>query len=202
MDSTQYLEMVSFLHGERLKENGSNFVSWYLRLRAVLKRANLSFLTKDHVGNPPANDMDARAATDYQDCQRTYAISKSVIEPSIPQALREEYAELDTYDMIDELKSLYMHQFRVARFELENEFLSTNMEEGSCLKAHLAKMHEIHLSLVDDFDYWTTDESAIYTLLHSLPPSYIDHVHGYVGRGESLEFSDFMDRLQHLEVET
>src|ERR1041385_5281828 len=75
------------------------------------------------------------------------------------------------------------------------------MEEGSCLKAHLAKMHEIHLSLVDDFDYETTHESAIYMVLHSLPPSYTDHVHGYVGRGESLEFSDFMDRLQYLEVE-
>ena len=201
MDGTQYLDMVSFLHGERLKENGSNFVSWYLRLRALLKRINLSFLTKEHVGNPPTNDMDAQAAIDYQYRRRTYAIAKGIIETSIPQALREEYADLDTYDMIDELKSSNLHQFRVARFELESEFLSTKMEEGSCLKAHLAKMHEIHLSLVDDFDYWTTDESAIYTVLHSLPPSYTDHVHGYVGRGESLEFSDFMDRLQYLEVE-
>ena len=153
MDMPQHLELVSFLRGERLEENGSNFISWYLYLRDVLKRANLSFLTKEHVGNPPANDMDARAATDYQNHRRTYAISKGVIETSIPQALREEYAELDTYDMIDELKSLYMHQFRVARFELEIEFLSTKMEEGSCLKAHLAKIHEIHPSLVDDFDY-------------------------------------------------
>ena len=38
-------------------------------------------------------------------------------------------------------------------------------------------------------------------VLHSLPPSYTDHVHGYVGRCESLEFFDFMDRLQYLEVE-
>src|ERR1041384_4984104 len=200
MDNTQYLEMVSFLNGERLKENGSNFVSWYLRLRAVLKRTNLSFLTKEHVGNPPANDMDAKAAIDYQYRRRTYAIAKGIIETSIPQPLREEYADLDTYDMIDELKSSNLHRFRVARFELESEFLSTKMEEGSCLKAHLAKMHEIHLSLVDDFDYWTTDESAIYTVLDSLPPSYTDHVHGYVSRGESLEFSDFMDRLQYMRL--
>ena len=96
MDGTQYLDMVSFLHGERLKENGSNFVSWYLRLRAVLKRANLSFLTKEHVGNPPTNKMDAQAAVDYQYRRRTYAISKGVIETSIPQHIREEYAELDT----------------------------------------------------------------------------------------------------------
>ena len=60
------------------------------------------------MGNPPANDMDVRAATDYQNRRSTYAISKGVIETSIPQPLREEYAELDTYDMIDELKSLYM----------------------------------------------------------------------------------------------
>src|SRR3954469_24688251 len=193
--------MVSFLHGERLKENGSNFISWYLRLRALLKRIKLSFLTKENVGNPPANDMDAQAAIDYQYRRRTYAIAKGIIETSIPQPLREEYADLDTYDMIDELKSSNLHRFRVARFELESEFLSTKMEEGSCLKEHLAKMHEIHLSLVDDFDYSTTDESAIYTVLHSLPPSYTDHVHGYVFRGESLKFSDFMDRLQHLEVE-
>src|ERR1044072_3531716 len=96
MDNTQYLEMVSFLRGERLEENGSNFISWYLRLRVVLKRANLSFLTKEHVGNPPGNDMDAQAAVDYQYRRRTYAISKGVIETSIPQHIREEYAELDT----------------------------------------------------------------------------------------------------------
>src|ERR1044072_2277277 len=131
MDNTQYLEMVSFLHGERLEENGSNFISWYLRLRAVLKGANLSFLTKEHVGNPPANKMDAQAAVDYQYRRRTYTISKGIIETSIPQPLREQYGELDTYDMIDELKSLNLHRFRVAIFELENEFLSTKMEEGS-----------------------------------------------------------------------
>src|SRR3954469_16242197 len=142
--------MVSLLHGEKIKENGSNFISWYLCLRAMLKRINLSFLTKEHVGNPQANDSNAQAAIDYQYRRRTYAIAKGIIETNIPQPLREEYADLDTYDMIDELKSSNLHQFRVARFELESEFLSTKLEEGSCLKAHLAKMHEIYLSLVDD----------------------------------------------------
>src|SRR3954470_16750198 len=123
MEMSQYHELVYFLRGERLDENGSNFISWYLRLRTVLKRANLLFLTKEHVGNPPANDMDARATTDYQNRRRTYAISKSVIETCIPQNLRHQYADLDAYDMIEQLKSLYMHKFRVAKFELESELL-------------------------------------------------------------------------------
>src|SRR3954464_15792767 len=109
MEMSQYHELITFLHGERLREDGSNFISWYLRLRAVLKRANLSFVTKDHVGNPTTNDMDERAATDYKNRRRTYTISKSVIETSIPQVLRHQYADLNTYDMVDPLKSLYLH---------------------------------------------------------------------------------------------
>ena len=62
-------------------------------------------------------------------------------------------------------------------------------------------MHGIHLSLVEDFDYWTTEESAIYTVLHSHPPSYTDLVHGYVERGESLQFFEFMVNLRDIEVE-
>ena len=66
MEMSQYHELVTFLHGERLREDGSNFISWYLRLRVVLKRANISFVTKEHVGNPPKNNMDERVAIDYQ----------------------------------------------------------------------------------------------------------------------------------------
>ena len=51
------------------------------------------------------------------------------------------------------------------------------------------------------FDYWTTYESAINTSLHSLPPSYRDIIHGYVGRGESLQFFEFMVNLRDVEFE-
>src|SRR4051812_27167634 len=142
-----------------LKKMGQTSLVGTYALEPCSRESTFSFLTKEPVGNPPANDVDAQAAIDYQYRRRTYAIAKGIIETSIPQPLREEYDDLDTYDMIDELKSSNLHRFRVARFELESEFLSTKMEEGSCLKAHLAKMHEIHLSLVDDFDYRTTHDS-------------------------------------------
>ena len=105
------------------------------------------------------------------------------------------FDDTSAYDIVDELKSMFVSQFRVARFELENEFLSTKMEEHTCLETHVAKMHGIHRSLVDDFDYWTTDEFAITTVLHSLPPSYKDFIHGYVGKGETSHFHEFMVKL-------
>ena len=197
----EHRELYSFVSGGKLKVDGSNFIDWYLRLRTVLKRANVLFVIQEHLGNPPDDNMNEHIMLDYHNRRRTYSIAKGVIEICIPQNLRDQYEDADTYDIIDMLKSRFMHQFRVAKFELENEFLSTKMEENTCLETHLAKMHRIHLSLVEDFDYWTTEESAVYTVLHSLPPSYTHLVHGYVGRGESLQFSEFMDNLQHVVVE-
>ena len=74
------------------------------------------------------------------------------------------------------------------------------MEECTCPSAHLDKMHGMYLSLVDDFEYWTTNEStteefAINTMLHSLPPSYEDYVHVYVGRGDNMNLQNFMVNL-------
>ena len=102
--------------------------------------------------------------------------------------------------MMDTLKKMFVREFRVARFELESKFLSTKMEERTSLGDHLDRMHEMYLTLVEDYEYWTmnestTEEFAINTLLHSLPPSYGDYVHGYVGSGANMSLQNFMTDL-------
>ena len=161
MNMNQHLELNSFMHGENLKVDGSNFAAWYLRLWTVLKRASILFMIERHVGDPPEDNTDEQAILYYYALRRTYSIVKNVMELSMSRELRVQFEETTAYDMIDTLKSMFIYQFRVARFELENQFLSTKMEEHTCLKTHLAKMHGIHLSHVEDFDYWTTDESGI-----------------------------------------
>ena len=120
---------------------------------------------------------------------------------SMALELRFHFDDTSAYDIVDELKSMFVAQFRVARFELEDEFLSTKMEEHTCLETHVAKMHGIHQRLVEDFDYWSTDEFAITGVLRSLPPSYKDFVHSYVGRGETSHFHEFMVKLRFVKVE-
>ena len=51
----EHRELYSFVSGEKLKVDGLNFVDWYLRLRTVLKRANILFVIEEHVGDPPDN---------------------------------------------------------------------------------------------------------------------------------------------------
>src|SRR3954466_15397214 len=124
MNMIQHRDLYSFVRGDKLEVDGSKFVDWYLRLRTVLKRADILFVIEEHVGEPPGNNMDEKVMLDYHNRRRTYSIAKSVIEICIPQNLCDQYEDADTFDTVDMLKSMFMHQFKVARFELENEFLS------------------------------------------------------------------------------
>ena len=89
--------------------HGSNFVDWYLRLRTVLKRANILFVIEEHVGDPPENNMDEQTMLDYHARRRTYSIVKSVLEVCMSQELCDQFEETNVYAMIDMMKSMFRH---------------------------------------------------------------------------------------------
>ena len=78
------------------------------------------------------------------------------------------------------------------KYEYMDKFLSTKMEENTCLERHLAIMHGYHERLVVDLDYWMIESFAIEGVLRSLPPSYKDFVMDYVMRGESFTFHELL----------
>ena len=149
----RHVDLYAFMAGETLKVDGSNFVDWYLRLRAMLKRRFALHVIQGHVGNPPELSADEQEINDFRTRRELYFLVKYVMIHSMAVELRLHFENSSAYDIVDELKSMFISQFRVARFELENEFLSTKMEEHTCLETHVVKMHGIHRSLVDDFDY-------------------------------------------------
>ena len=104
-------------------------------------------------------------------------------------------------DMIAELKILFGAQVRVISFECLNKFLSTMMEEKTCLDQHSMRMHEIHRRLTYHWDYLMSDEMAINVVLHSLPLSYNSYVRDFVMKGEQFTFFAFLARLRTAKVE-
>ena len=103
--------------------------------------------------------------------------------------------------MVLELKALFASQVNLMKHDWMNKFFSQMMEENTCLQSHLAIMHRIHACLTVDLDYWMTDALAISVVLRSLPPSYALVVEGYVMRGESLTFNEFLAQLRTVNVE-
>ena len=87
------------------------------------------------------------------------------------------------------------------KYEHLDKLLSIEIEGSTCLESHMAIMNEIHGRLTSDMDYWMTDSFAIDGVLHSLPPVYKDVVLGFVMRGESFTFHEFLTELRTLEVE-
>ena len=112
-----------------------------------------------------------------------------------------QFQNLSTIEIVNELKSRFIAQVRVARFEVLDEFLSTKMEENTCLEQHLGKMHRLYYTLVDVWNYEMTDKLAIDGLLRSLPPSYKNYVRDFVMRGDSITFCEFVSQLSHVKVE-
>ena len=190
----------SFLRDEELKSDGSNFIDWYQRLRGVLLQNDLLYIIEEPLGDAP----DYSASEDDRDeyyGRRDSAIAVQVMMLNTMVAgMRGRYQNTYPFEMVDELKTLFAPQVRLMKFECLNEFLSTKMEENTCLESHLANLHRIHRRLTGDLDYWMTDALAIDAVLFSLPPSYKDVVADYVMRGESFTFHEFLARLRTVKV--
>src|ERR1041385_8305245 len=128
MNPNEHREFLSFMGGDRLKVNGSNFVDWYLRLRTSLKRVNILFIIESHVGDPPDNNGDEQEMMDYYVCRYKYFVVKNVMEHSMSNELRNVFRETSVYDMIDTLKSLFIRQFRMGRFFVEKKIFFSKHE--------------------------------------------------------------------------
>src|SRR3954466_1053446 len=200
MNELEQRELSFFMEGERLRENGSNFVDWYSRLRTSLKRADILFTIEMHVEEHPDDDVGDQEILDHYARRQKCSVVRNVMFFSMSEELGIQLQDTGPYDMMDTLKTMFVREFRIANFELESKFLSTKMEERTSLGDHLDRVHEMYLTLVEDYEYWTmnestTEEFAINTLLHSLPPSYGDYVHSYVGRGANMSLQNFMTDL-------
>ena len=75
--------------------------------------------------------------------------------------LSRQFTDLSANEIVAELKNRFIAQVRIARFDGPNEFLSTKMEENSCLEQHLRKMHKMYYTLVDVWNYEMNDDFEI-----------------------------------------
>jgi hypothetical protein len=82
--------------------------------------------------------------------------------------------------MISALQALFAPQVRKESYEYINEFLTTRIEENTCLESHLTNMHRLYRCLTNELNYLMTDELGIDVVLPSLPPSYNTYVEGYL----------------------
>ena len=146
MNELEQRELSFFMEDERLRVDGSNLADWYSRLRTSLKRENILFSIEMHMEEHPDIDVGDQEILDHYARRQKSSVVRNVIIFSMSEDLSIQFQETDSYDMMDTLKTMFIREFRVDRFELESKFLSTKMEERTSVIDHLDRMHEMCLT--------------------------------------------------------
>ena len=125
----------------------------YLRLRDTLQTNNLLYVIDEPLGDQPNDSAREEVREEWHDLHGMYVRIEWLMCTYMNFELRGQYNDSRANEIIDGLKALFLAQVRVARYECLDEFLSTMMEEKTCIDQHLVRMHEIHRRLTDVWDY-------------------------------------------------
>ena len=102
--------------------------------------------------------------------------------------------------MFQELKLIFQANARVQRYEVSNKFYSRKMEENSDVSEHILRMSGYHNHLTQ-LGVNLPDDSVIYRVLQSLPPSYKSFVMNYNMQGMDKTILELFAMLKVVEVE-
>ena len=174
-----------FFLTEELRLDGSNFAEWYLLLRDSLQNDNLLYVIDGPLGDQPNDYAREEVRKEWHDRYGMYArVEWPMCTRMTYDDLRVQFNNTRANEIINGIKILFGAQVRVAGYKCLDEFLSTVMEEKTCLDQHLVRMHQIHRRLMHVWNYWVPDEWAMDIVLRPLPLSYKSFVCYFVMKGE------------------
>jgi hypothetical protein len=150
----------------------------------------------------PGPNATAQDRNEYREARDIAIEVQILMSTSMEPRLRALYQHHDLYSMLNALKGVFAPQLRIQRFDCLNEFLTTNMEENTCIESHPTDMHRLYRRLTDELKYEMTDDIGKDVVLQSLPPSYKAYVEGYLMAGFDVTFHQCIIQIRSLKVET
>ena len=85
--------------------------------------------------------------------------------------LQQHFENVEAYDMIESLRSMFQVQARTERFNVWRSLMDCKLKEGDPLSSHVIKMIG-YVQALDRLGFPLLDELATHIVLGSLPPSY------------------------------
>ena len=118
---------------EKDKLNGTNFTNWYRNLRIVLKHDK-----KDHVLDNPLPEMpEASASTAVLNAHNKKVDESTEISclmlANIEPDLQQQFKNVEAYEMIESLKSMFQAQAKTERYDVSQALLSCKLKDGDPL---------------------------------------------------------------------
>ncbi|KAJ9547812.1 hypothetical protein OSB04_020355 [Centaurea solstitialis] len=163
---------------EKDKLNGTNFVDWLRFLRVVLKHEKKLYVIENPPPNPPARNASAEVRAAYEKHQNdSLDVSCLMLASMTPELLRD-HEDMNAWDMIQSLKSMFQIQARQERFDTVRALHACMMTEGSSVSTHVLKMKG-YVDRLTRLGYPLGQELATDLVLNSLSKSYDQFVLNY-----------------------
>ena len=157
-----------FLEKEKLKTDGSNFMTWYRTLRILLAPHKMSYVLEAALGDEPADTATQDEKNVYQSKVDDSSIVQSGMLYAMEADLQKRFEKMSAYEIITDLKAIFAPQARAERYEASELFFSAKMEEHSSVSEHVVKMSG-YVQRLNALECKIPDELAIDRVLQSLP---------------------------------
>ena len=131
-----------FLHIEKLKNNGSNFIDWQRNLRILLGPAKMSYVLDVALGDVPAEDSHQDEKNIYQTKVDESTIVKSGMLFAMEAELQKRFEGMSAFEIINDLNAVFAPQARAERNEALNLLFSAEMEERDNVSKHVVKRYD------------------------------------------------------------
>ena len=128
-----------FLEKEKLKTNGSNFMSWFRNLRILLTPHKMGYVLDAAIG---------------------HALVQSGMLYAMEADLRRRFETMSAFEIITDLKAVFEPQAKAERYEASEAFFSAKMEEHGSVSEHVVKMSG-YVTRLNALDCKIPDELAI-----------------------------------------
>ena len=118
-----------FLEKEKLKTNGSNFMSWFRNLRILLTPHKVAYVIEAALGDPPADDASEDDKKVYQTKSEDSSFVQSGMLYAMEADLQKRFEKMSAFEIISDLKAVFAPQAKAERYEASELFFSAKMDE-------------------------------------------------------------------------
>ncbi|KAJ0556119.1 hypothetical protein HanIR_Chr07g0310081 [Helianthus annuus] len=169
------LSLRTILEKDRLNHN--NFMDWFRNLRIVLKQEKISYVLDDPIPDQP-DEEDVEAYNDWvkytEDSMQALCLMLGTMIPEI----QKDFEHHGAYDMITQLKEMFLQQARVERFETVRALHACRMEETQSVSSYVLKMKS-HIDRLERLNCLVSKELATDLILNSLTKKFESFVMNY-----------------------
>jgi len=190
------ISLRTMLDKDRLNYN--NFMDWYRSLRIVLKQEKLSYIIDDPIPDEPnIEDVDAyNGWLKYQ--EDSVQVSCLMLGTMIPE-IQKDFELHGAYDMLVQLKEMFLTQARVERFETVRALHGCRMDDSQSVSSYVLKMKS-HIDRLERLNCPVSKELATDLILNGLTKRFETFVMNYNMNGWDKSIGELHGMLKTAEA--